>query len=101
MLSDRSDARDRALRAARRVTAASIAGAVGLTAALSGVAAQAVKGHGKPASTPPATPARVVVPAPQAIPRIGGGAPAPQPPAQAPAPAPSPPPVPPAVSGGS
>ena len=107
-------ARDTALRRMRAIVAGVAAAAVGLSGALSVVAAQAFKGHPRrvaPAPVPVAkagdsspTP-RVSVPRPQAIPSIDGQ-PAPlQPPAQPPAaqdtqPVPAPVPEP-QVSGGS
>ena len=108
-------ARDAALRRTRAIVAGVTAAAVGLSGALSVVAAQAFKGHSqRPALSPalvakaadPSRAPRVSVPRPQTIPSIEGH-PAPlQPPAQPPAPAqdtqPVPAPVPePQVSGGS
>jgi hypothetical protein len=101
--------RDAALRRTRAIVAGVAAAAVGLSGALSVVAAQAFKGHPQPSAPSPAKAAdrsrapRVSVPRPQRIPSIDGR-PAPlQPPAQPPAaqdtqPAPAPEPQ---VSGGS
>ena len=107
--------RDAALRRTRAIVAGVAAAAVGLSGALSVVAAQAFKGHPQrsaPSPVPVAKTAdrsrapRVSVPRPQSIPSIDGQ-PAPlQPPAQPPAatqdtqPAPAPVPEP-QVSGGS
>ncbi|HET8950753.1 MAG TPA: hypothetical protein VFN44_09590 [Solirubrobacteraceae bacterium] len=105
-------ARDAALRRTRAIVVGVAAAAVGLSGALSAVAAQAFKGHPQRSAPPPDTVARaadrsgarVPVPRPQGIPAIKGQ-PAPlQPPAQPPAatqdtqPAPIPEPQ---VSGGS
>jgi hypothetical protein len=108
-------ARDAALRRTRAVIVGVAAAAVGLSGALSVVAAQAFQGHpqrSEPSPAPATTTAdrsrapRVSVPRPQAIPSIDGQ-PAPlEPPAQPPAatqdtqPAPVPAPEP-QVSGGS
>ncbi len=105
--------RDAALRRTRAIVAGVAAAAVGLSGALSVVAAQAFKGHSqRPALSPalvardadPSRAPRVSVPRPQRIPSIDGQ-PAPlQPPEQPPAatqdtqPAPAPEPQ---VSGGS
>lgn len=108
-------ARDAALRRTRAVIVGAAAAAVGLSGALSEVAAQAFQGHpqhSEPSRVPATTAAgrahapRVSVPRPQRIPAIDGQ-PAPlQPPAEPPAatqdtqPAPAPAPEP-QVSGGS
>ena len=107
--------RDAALRRTRAIVAGVAAAAVGLSGALSAVAAQAFKGHPQRSAPSPGLVAkaadrsrapRVSVPGPQSIPSIDGQ-PAPlEPPAQPPAatqdtqPAPAPAPEP-QVSGGS
>ncbi|HET8953215.1 MAG TPA: hypothetical protein VFN44_22025, partial [Solirubrobacteraceae bacterium] len=107
-------ARDAALRRTRAIVAGVAAAAVGLSGALSAVAAQAFKGHPQRSAPSPGLVAktadrsrtpRVSVPRPQAIPSIDGQ-PAPlQPPAQPPASAQDTQPAPavpePQVSGGS
>jgi hypothetical protein len=93
--------RDTAVRATRWIVAGFAAGAVGLSGAVSAVAAHAFKGHARrPATTSPAarsthTPTmrkapRVHVPGPQSIPAIAGARAPLQPPAQAPSAAPTP-----------
>jgi DNA polymerase-3 subunit gamma/tau len=108
-------ARDRALRRLRLISWSLAAGAAGLTAALSSIAAAAFKGRtahvAVATSRATAAPPRVAtVPGPQPVPAIERGpattasapAPPPAPPVSAPAPsAPAPAPTPPPVTSGA